>query len=46
MLTFQLSFVSEVYLMCLVILSLEKYLEVEMCTSFQSITILLVNLTN
>ena len=43
---FQLNFVSEVYLMDLVILSLEKYLLMEMCMLFQSITILLTNLAN
>ena len=44
MLIFQLNFVSEVYLMDLVVLSLEKYLLMEMCMLFQSITILLTNL--
>ena len=43
MLTFQLNFVSEVYLMDLVLLSLEKYLQMEMCMIFQSIPILLIN---
>ena len=45
MLTFQLNFVLEVFLMDLVQLSLEKYLQMEICMIFQSITILLKNLT-
>ena len=44
MLTFQLSFFLEVYLMDLVLLILEKYLYREVCMIFQSITILLINL--
>ena len=44
-LTFQQNFVSEVYLMDLVLLSLEKYLQMENCMIFQSTTILLINLT-
>ena len=43
MLAFQLNFVSEVFLKDLVLLSLEKYLQMEMCFIFQSITILLIN---
>ena len=39
MLTFQLNFVSEVYIMDLMLLSQE------MCMTFQLITILLINLT-
>ena len=45
MLIFQLNFVSEVFLMDLLILSLEKYLEMEICMIFHSITALLTNLT-
>ena len=45
MLTFQLNFVSEVYLIDLVLLSLDKYLYMEMCMIFQLTTILLINLT-
>ena len=44
MLTFQHSFVSDVYLMDLVILSLKKYLQMEMLFFYHSTTILLVNL--
>ena len=44
MLTFHHNFVSEVYLMDLVILSLQKYLQMEMRIIFQSTRILLVNL--
>ena len=39
MLTSQLSFISEAYIMDLVLLSLGKYLQMEMCMIFQSITI-------
>ena len=46
MLTFQINFVLEVFLMDLVLLSLEKYLDMEMCMIFQSITALLINLTH
>ena len=45
LLTFQLNFVLEVYLMDLVLLSLEKYLETNMSMIFQSIKILLINMT-
>ena len=45
MLTFQINFILEVFLMDLVLLSLEKYLDIEMCIIFQSITALLINLT-
>ena len=45
LLTFQHNFSSEVYLMDLVLLSLENYLSIEMCMILQSITILLINLT-
>ena len=45
MVTFQLNFVSEAYLMDLVLLSLEKYLYMEMRKIFQLITILLIHLT-
>ena len=45
MLTFQLNFDSEVYLMDLVLKNLEKNFKMEMCMIFQSITILLINLT-
>ena len=44
MLTFQLSFASEVNFTDLVLLSLEKYLSIKMYMTFQSITILLTNL--
>ena len=44
-LTLKLSFVLEVYLMDLVLPSLEKYLYIEICMIFQSITILLIHLT-
>ena len=46
MLTFQINFVLEVFLMDLMLLSLEKYLDIEMCIIFQSITALLINLTH
>ena len=42
---FPMHFVSKVYLMDLILLSLEKYLYVERCIIFQSITIILINLT-
>ena len=45
MLTFQQNFIWEVYLMDLVLLSLEKYLQMENFMIFQSTTILLINLT-
>ena len=45
MLTFELNFVLEVYLMDLVLLSLEHYLKLEMCMIFQSTTMLLINMT-
>ena len=44
MLTFQLNFVSEVYLMNLLILSQEKYLRMRIHMIFHLITILLINL--
>ena len=44
MLTFELNFVSKVYLMDLIPLSRMKYLYMEMCMIFQSITIVLINL--
>ena len=44
-LTFQFSFVWEVFLMDLVLTSLEIYLKMEMCIIFQSITISMTNLT-
>ena len=44
-LTLKLSFALEVYLMDLVLPSLEKYLYIEICMIFQSITILLIHLT-
>ena len=43
--TFLLNFVEEEYLKNLVLLNLEKYLLKEMCMFFQSITMLLINLT-
>ena len=43
--TFQFNFVSEVFLIVLVRLILEKYLYMEMSMIFQSIAILLINLT-
>ena len=43
---FQLNFVSKVYLIDLVLVSLGKYLLMEICMIFQSVTILLINLTN
>ena len=44
-LVYQLNFVSEVYLTDLVLLNLEKYLNIKICMVFPSITILLINLT-
>ena len=41
MLTFQPNFFSKVYLMDLVLLSLKKYLWIEMCMTFQSVKVLL-----
>ena len=43
---FPTQFVLEVYLMDLVLMSLEKYLQMEMRMIFQSITILLVTKNN
>ena len=45
MLTFQLNIFSEVYLMDLVLLRRETHLEIEMCMIFQSITVILINVT-
>ena len=42
---FQLNFVLEAYLINLILLNLHKYLLKEMCMMFQSITMLLLNLT-
>ena len=44
LLTFQLNFVSEVYLMDLVLVSLEKYLWMDVSLIFHSIKMLLINL--
>ena len=44
-LTFQLSIVLEVYLMDLMLVNLEKYLQIESSLIFQPITILVVDLT-
>ena len=44
MLTFQLNFVWEVFLIDLVLLSPEKYLWMEIYMIFQSVTILLTNM--
>ena len=46
MLTFRLDFFKKVYLMDLVLLSLEKYLLMQICMAFQSTTILLINIPN
>ena len=44
-LTFQLNIVLEVYLMDLMLVNLEKYLQIESSLIFQPITILVVDLT-
>ena len=45
MLTFPPSFVLEIYLVDLVLLSLETYLYMGMCMILQPITMLLINMT-